>query len=60
MSKQLNTSCNFQDGLLVCKLTKDVVEVVLKVKTRWGKHTLIEDQYSRTDAHGIELIEESE
>ena len=59
MSKQLNASCNFQDGLLVCELAKDVVEVVLKVKTIWGKHTLIKDQYSST-THGIVLIEESE
>ena len=23
--------------------------MVLKVKTKWGKHTLIEDRYSRTE-----------
>ena len=49
MTKQLNASCSFQNGLLVCELTRDAVEVVLKVKMRWGKHTLIEDQYSRTE-----------
>ena len=49
MNEQLNASCNFQNGLLVCELTGDAVEVVLKVKTRWGKHTLIEDRYSRTE-----------
>ena len=49
MSKQLNASCDFQDGLLVGELPKNIVEVILKVKTRWGKHTLIEDQYSRTE-----------
>ena len=49
MSKQLNTSCDFQNGLLECELPKIIVEVVLKVKTKWGKHTLIEDQHSRTE-----------
>ena len=49
MNKQLNASCNFQNGLLVCELTGNTVEVVLKVKTRSGKHTLTEDRYSRTE-----------
>ena len=49
MAKQLNASCSFQNGLLVCELTGDAVEVVPKVKMRWGKHTLIEDQYNRTE-----------
>ena len=49
MNKQLNASFNFQNGLLVCELTGDTVEVVLKVKTKWGKPTLIEDRYSRTE-----------
>ena len=49
MTKQLNVSCGFQNGLLVCELTSDVVEKVLKVKMRWGKHTPIEDKYNRTE-----------
>ena len=49
MTKQLKVSCDFQDGLLICELPKDTVEIVLKIKTRWGKHTLIEDQHSRTE-----------
>ena len=49
MNKQLNASCDFQDGLLVCELAKDAVKVVLKVKTKWGKYTLIEDRYSRAE-----------
>ena len=49
MGKQLNASCDFQKGLLVCELPKIIVEVVLKVNTRWGKNTLIEDHYSRTE-----------
>ena len=49
MAKQLNALCSFQNGLLVCELTGNVIEVVLKVKMRWGKHTLIEDRYNRTE-----------
>ena len=49
MAKQLNASCSFQNSLLVCELTADAVEVVLKLKMRWGKHTLIKDQYNRTE-----------
>ena len=49
MTKQLNASCSLQNGLLVCELTGGIVEVVLKVKMRWGKHTLIEDKYNRTE-----------
>ena len=51
MSKQLKATCHFKDGLLVCHLPNDVVEIELKVKTRWGKHTLIEDLHSRTEKH---------
>ena len=40
MNKQLNASCDFL-GYLVCQMHKDVVEVELKVKTKWGKYTLI-------------------
>ena len=50
MNKQLNTSCDLS-RLLVCQLPEDVVEVELKVKTKWGKHTLIEDQHSRTERY---------
>ena len=49
MSKQLNASCAFQDSLLVCNLTRDVVQEGVKVNTKQGKHTLIEDRYSRTE-----------
>ena len=47
MNKQLNVSCDF-NGYLVCQISKDVVEVELKVKTKWGKYTLIKDFHSRT------------
>ena len=51
MSKQLKATCDFKDRLLVCHLPNDAGEVELKVKTRWGKHTLIEDLHSRTEKY---------
>ena len=50
MSKQLSATCDF-NGLLVCQLPKDILEVELKVKTKWGNHTLIEDYHSRMERY---------
>ena len=50
MGVQLKVSCDFQ-GYLVCQLPKDVVEVELKVKTKWGKFTLTKDFHSRTEKY---------
>ena len=33
--QQLSIACNFQ-GFLVCQIPKDVLEVELKIKTKWG------------------------
>ena len=40
--------CDFKQGFFTCNLPKDVVELVLKVKTKCGKHTLKEDREKRT------------
>ena len=37
--QQLNAACDFQ-GFLVCQIPKDMVEVKLKIKTKWGKFHL--------------------
>ena len=50
INKQLNISCAF-DGYSVCQMPKDVVEVELKVKTKWGKYTLIKDFHGRTERY---------
>ena len=34
--KQLNIACDFQ-GFLVCQMPKDIVEIELKIKTKWEK-----------------------
>ena len=51
MNKQLKTTCNFEEGLLVCHLPDDIVEIELKVKTSRGKHTLIKDLHCRTEKY---------
>ena len=51
MARSLNAHCNFKEGFFTCDLPMDVVELVLKVKTRCGKHTLKEDQERRTEMY---------
>ena len=43
MSRSLNSQCNFENGFFTCDLPKDAVLLVLKVKTKTGNHTLVED-----------------
>ena len=50
MNKQLNVSCDFK-GYLVCQIPKDVLEVELKVKTKWDKYSLIKDLHSRMEKY---------
>ena len=40
MARHLNVNCNFSTGYLVCDIPRDAIEVKIKIKTRWGKHTL--------------------
>ena len=46
----LSISCNFQ-GFLVCQIPKEVIEVELKIKTKWGKFTLHTDQHTGTEKY---------
>ena len=48
--QQLSSSCNFQ-GFLVCQIPKDVIEVELKIKTKWGNFTLHTNQQTRTEKY---------
>ena len=50
-SQQLSVACNCQ-GFLVCQMPKDVIEIELKIKTKWGKFTLHTDQHTRTEKYG--------
>ena len=48
MAHQLNASCNFNLGYLICDIPDNTVEVVVKIKMTFGKHSLVEDQERRT------------
>ena len=46
----LHVSLDFQ-GFLVCQVPKNVVEVELKIKMKWGKFTLHTDQLTITEKY---------
>ena len=43
MARSLNSRCNFKNGFFSCDLPEDTVLLILKVKTKMGNHTLVED-----------------
>ena len=49
MARSLNLKCNFDNGFLTWNLPEDVVLLVVKVKTKTGNHTLIEDMEKWTE-----------
>ena len=46
-NKSLNATCNL-DGYLFCKMPAGVLEVEIKVKTTWGKFSMLQDSHTRT------------
>ena len=51
MARSLNSCYNLKEGFFTCNLPVDMVELVLKVKTRCGKHTLKEDWERRMEKY---------
>ena len=49
MARLLNSQCNFENGFFTCNLPEDSVLLILKVKTKTGKHTLVEDSEKWTE-----------
>ena len=43
MARSLNSRCDFENGFFSCDLPEDAVLLILKVKTKTGNHTLVED-----------------
>ena len=43
MAKLLNSRCDFKNGFFSCNLPEDAVLLILKVITKMGNHTLVED-----------------
>ena len=49
MARLLNTQCDFENGFFSCDLPEDAVLLILKVKTKTGNHTLVEDMEKWTE-----------
>ena len=48
--KSLNATCNL-NGYLFCKMPADALEVEIKVKTNWGKFSMLQDIHTRTEKY---------
>ena len=49
MARSLNSRCGFENGFFTCDLPEDAVLLVVKVKTKTGNHTLVEDTEKWTE-----------
>ena len=49
MARSLNSWCDFENGFFSCDLPEDAILLILKVKTKTGNHTLVEDTEKQTE-----------
>ena len=49
MARSLNSRCNFKNGFFTCDLPEDTILLVVKVKTKTGNYTLVEDTEKQTE-----------
>ena len=49
-NKSLNATCNL-NRFLFCKMPAGALEVQIKVKTTWGKFTMIQDTHTRMEKY---------
>ena len=49
-NKSLNTTCDL-DRFLFCKMPAGTLEVEVKVKTTWGKFTMVQGTHTRTEGY---------
>ena len=49
-NKSLNATCDL-DGYLFCKMPVGGLEAEVKVKTTWGKFSMVQDIHTRTEKH---------
>ena len=49
MARSLNSRCDFDNGFFTCYHPEDAVLLVVKVKTKTGNHTLVEDTKKQTE-----------
>ena len=50
LNKISNAMCNL-DGYLFCRMPADALEVEIKVKTKWGKYSMFQNTYTRTEKY---------
>ena len=50
LNKTLNVTCNL-DRYLFCRMPADALEVEINVKTKWGKFSMFQDTYTRTEKY---------
>ena len=48
LNKTLNATCDL-DGYLFCRIPAEALEVEIKDKTKWGKFSMFQDTYTRTE-----------
>ena len=49
MARSLNSRCDLENGFFTCDLPEDAMLLVVKVKTKTGNHTLVEDTEEWTE-----------
>ena len=49
MARSLNSKCDFDNGFFSCDIPEDAILLVLKVETKTGNHTLVEDPKKWTE-----------
>ena len=49
----LNTNCDFDAGFFTSDIPRDTIQVVLKIKTSWGKHMVTEECEKRTKKYRL-------
>ena len=50
LNKTLNATCDL-DGYLFCRMPAGALEVEIKVNTKWGKFSMFQDTYTRTEKY---------
>ena len=50
LNKSLYATCDL-DGYLFCKMPAEALEVKVKVKTKWGKFSMLQDIHTRTEKY---------
>ena len=49
-NKSLNATCDL-NGYLFCKMPKGALEIEIKLKTTWGKYTMVQNTHTRTEKY---------